>query len=62
MTEKADLLLVIESIRADKYPELPENIIEDIVSVSGNFMDDPKEAYKRISNIIDNFIDDNKGE
>jgi hypothetical protein len=57
MTPEEELLDTIEKIRADKFADIPADLVKQIAIVERDFTDNRQEAYKRISQIIDAHID-----
>jgi hypothetical protein len=53
MTPEYELLDTIEKIRAEKFPDLPADLVKKIVLIERDFTDNRPEAYKRISQVID---------
>ena len=62
MTEKTELLATIERIRSERYPDLPKDLVKKIINIETDFTEDPVEAHKRISNAIDEYFNNEKGE
>ena len=57
MTPEQELLDTIEKIRADKFSDIPADLVKQIVLIERDFTDTRQEAYKRISQVIDAYID-----
>ena len=57
MTPEQELLDTIEKIRADKFSDIPADLVKQIVLIERDFTDNRQEAYKRISQVIDAHID-----
>ena len=53
MTADEELLDTIEQIRKEKFPQLPAELVKEIVLIERDFTDNRQEAYKRISKTID---------
>ena len=58
MTGNRELLDTIEQLRSQKFPELPVELVEQIVAVEIAFTENRQESYKRISQIIDSYLND----
>jgi hypothetical protein len=59
MTPEQELLDTIEEIRKKKFPELPTELVKQIVLIERDFTDNRQEAFKRISGIIDEHLNNN---
>jgi hypothetical protein len=53
MTPEQDLLDTIEDIRKTKFPDLPAELVKQIVRIERDYTDNRPEAYKRITQAID---------
>jgi hypothetical protein len=56
MTHKDELLDTIEEIRKKSFPELPADLVRDIVLIEQNFTDNRQEAYKQIGSAVDAYL------
>ena len=56
-TPDQELLDTIEEIRKQKFPELPADLVKQIVVIERDFTENRQEAYKRISLAIDVYLD-----
>lgn len=56
MTPDHELLDTIEDIRGKQFPELPADLVKQIVVIERDFMENRQEAYKRISQAIDDYL------
>ena len=52
-----ELLDTIEEIRKKNYPNVPADLVKQIVMAEQNFIENRSEAYKRISQAIDEYLD-----
>ena len=57
MTAEQELLDTIEQIRKQKFPEVPAALVEQIALIERDFTDNRPEAYRRISQAIDAYLD-----
>lgn len=53
MTPEEELLDTIEEIRRKQYPELPAELVKQIICTEQAYPDDRSEASRRISEAID---------
>ena len=54
MTSDTDELhITVEEIRSANYPSLPAGLVAGLLECTSQFLDDPVEAEKRISDLID---------
>jgi hypothetical protein len=53
MTPEEELLDTIEEIRRKQYPELPAELVKQIIRTEQAYPDDRSEASRRISEAID---------
>ena len=51
-----DLQTTLERLRLEKYPELDPKLIEAIISIQSDFMEAPAEANKRISQVLEQYL------
>lgn len=58
-TPEQDLLDTIEKIRQQKFPEIPTELVKQMILIERDFTDNRQEAYKRISQVIDEYLDKN---
>jgi hypothetical protein len=56
MTPEQELLDTIEEIRKRDYPQIPAELVKEIVSVEMAFTDNRQEAFKRISIVIEEHL------
>ena len=54
--EVEELLKVLETIRAEKYPGIPPELIKNIVQSQFENQDDRALGYRDTKNLIDNFL------
>ena len=52
MTPEQELLDTIEEIRKKNFPEIPAELVKQIVLVEKDFTDNRPEAYRRIEQAI----------
>lgn len=53
-----DLHSTLERLRLEKYPELDPKLVAEIVNIQSDFMEAPAEAYKRISQVFELYLQD----
>jgi len=51
-----ELLAVLEKIRAEKYPDIPEDLIGSIVLAEYENQDDQGEGHRLVKKAIDDFL------
>jgi hypothetical protein len=51
-----ELLDTIEQIRKAKFPDLPADLVKQIVLIEKDFTENRHEAYKRIGEVIDSHL------
>jgi hypothetical protein len=56
-----ELLDTIEQIRKAKFPDLPADLVKQIVLIEKDFTEDRHEAYKLIGEVIDSHLPPRKG-
>ncbi|MBE0556949.1 MAG: hypothetical protein IH628_06915 [Proteobacteria bacterium] len=56
MTPEHELMDTIEDIRKKMFPELPADLVKQIVTIEEDFTENRQEAYKRISQAIDRYL------
>lgn len=57
MTDR-DLLETIESIRETRFPNLPGNLVRDILLIESEYTENRTEAYRRVIDAIDTYLAD----
>ena len=55
-TPEQDLLDTIEEIRSKSFPELDSDLVKKIVLIEKDYTENASEAYKRISEAIDEHL------
>lgn len=58
MSDKTELIKTIEELRAQKYSELPAQLVAQILTIEADFTDDRQEAHKRIAQLIERYIEE----
>ncbi len=53
---KNDLLETLEALRSSKHPELDPKLVQEVVSAQSEFMANPNEAFKSISQAIESYL------
>lgn len=54
--EVEELIGVLEKIRREKYPDIPESLIREIVRTEFEQQDDRAQARKNTKKLIDEFL------
>lgn len=54
--EVEELLKVLEAIRIEKYPDIPAEIIKNIVQAQFENQDDRSQGYQDTKKIIDDYL------
>ena len=54
--EVEELLNVLETIRAEKYPDIPSELIRNIVQTQFENQDERTQGHRDTKNLIDNFL------
>ncbi len=54
--EVGELLKVLEAIRAEKYPDIPTELIRNIVQSQFENQDDRVQGHRDTKKLIDNFL------
>lgn len=54
--EVEELLKVLETIRAEKYPDIPSELIRNIVQSQFETQDDRAQGHRDTKNLIDDFL------
>ena len=60
--EVEELIGVLEKIRSEKYPDIPESLIREIVATEFEQQDDCAQAIKNTKKIIDELLKNVKPE
>ncbi|MCF8118357.1 MAG: hypothetical protein K9K33_18300 [Desulfarculaceae bacterium] len=58
--ENNELIETIEAIRAKLFPEIPKELLEKIINTEGDFMEQPVEAYKRVADLVEHYLANDK--
>ncbi len=61
MTPEDELLDTIEELRAKAFPALSADLVKQIVLIERDFTENRQEAYKRISQVIEDHLAENVG-
>lgn len=54
--EVEELLKVLEAIRTEKYPDIPSELIRNIVQAQFENQDDRTQGYRDTKKLIDDFL------
>lgn len=54
--EVEELLKVLEAIRVEKYPDIPPEIIKNIVQAQFENQDDRSQGYQDTKKLVDDFL------
>jgi hypothetical protein len=57
MKPKQELLHTIEQIRAEKFGDIPADLVSNVVNIERDFTENRQEAYKRIEHAIDAYLE-----
>jgi hypothetical protein len=55
-TPDQELLDTIEEIRKQKFPELPGDLVRQIVLIERDYTENRQEAFKRVARAIDEYL------
>ena len=58
--EVEELLRVLEAVRAEKYPDIPAELIKDIVTAQFENQDDPEQGSRATKRLVADFMKDVK--
>lgn len=47
----------LQTIRAEEYPNLPKELIAQIVEIEANYIDDRLEARRQIDALVERYLD-----
>ena len=51
-----DLLVTLEGLRSTKHADLDAKLVKEVVTAQADFMANPTEAYKRISQAVEAYL------
>ena len=57
-----DLVDTLEMLRTKKHADLDAELVNDVVTAQADFMDNPNEAFKRISQAVESYLDRKEAE
>jgi hypothetical protein len=57
MTGDEELLDTIEQIRNAKFADIPAELVKEIVLIEANYTDNRVEAYRRVAQAIDAYLE-----
>ena len=57
-----DLVDTLETLRAQKHANLDAELVKDVITAQVDFMDNPNEAFKRISQAVESYLDRKEAE
>lgn len=55
-----DLTETMETIRCENFPEIPPGLVARIVAIERDYAEHPTEAFKRVSQAIDEYLETHK--
>lgn len=56
MSELEELLSTMEMLRAKYYPNLPAELVRDIIEVQQTYLEDEVEARRQIQALVERYI------
>jgi hypothetical protein len=61
MTEISELKTTILKLREEKYPDLPAELIDEILSIEADWIDDKGQAFRRVAQAVDKYMTEQEG-
>jgi uncharacterized protein Yka (UPF0111/DUF47 family) len=56
--EPTDIIETLESIREKKYPEIPSDLVKEIVESEYETLENRKESLNRVSNLVESYLEE----
>ena len=53
-----DILTTIEKIRTEQFPEIPQELVRQIIEIEAKSVDDERFLMRQINQLVDNYIDE----
>ena len=60
-TNENELITTIQELRREKFPDLPEELVTEVLKVEAEYVEDRNEAFSRISRLIEHYLDPDGG-
>ncbi len=55
-----DLIAVVQLLRTEKYPDLPDTLVTQILGIEADFLENQAEALKRIAHLVESYLHEEK--
>lgn len=57
MSSFNDLLVTIENLRKEKYPELPKELVEKILNIEADSREERSDISKKVEKVVESYLD-----
>lgn len=58
--ELEDLVTTLEEIREEKYPEIPDGLVRQIVEIEFDSIDERSQAQSQVRDVIESHLEEEK--
>lgn len=59
--EPTDIIETLESIRQEKYPQVPPNLVKEIIEAEYETLENRDQSLNRVSNLIESYLEGDEG-
>jgi len=59
--EPTDIIETLESIRQEEYPQVPPNLIKEIIEAEYETLENRDQSLNRVSNLVETYLDGDEG-
>jgi len=59
--EPTDIIETLESIRQEEYPQVPPNLVKEIIEAEYETLENRDQSLNRVSNLIESYLEGDEG-
>jgi len=59
--EPTDIIETLESIRQEEYPQVPPNLVKEIIEAEYETLENRDQSLNRVSNLIESYLEGGEG-
>lgn len=59
--EPTDIIETLETIRQEEYPQVPPNLVKEIIEAEYETLENREQSLNRVSNLIESYLEGDEG-
>lgn len=59
--EPTDIIETLETIRQEEYPQVPPNLVKEIIEAEYETLENRDQSLNRVSNLIESYLEGDEG-